>query len=104
MYVRNDFPQYRRHDLENFLMNDGNGRIEILAAEVTINKEKWILLSIYKQPRAKICHLIECVDNIIMQISKHDLNIVLMGDFNVNMLNRNELSDCLDFDGFSIYD
>ena len=101
MYVRNDFPQYRRHDLENFSMNDGNGRIEILAVEVTINKEKWILLSIYKQPRAKICHLIECVDNIIMQISKHDFNIVLMGDFNVNMLNRNELSDCLDFNGFS---
>ena len=56
LLVRNDFPQFRRTDLENFSINNYNGRIEILAVEIHIRKEKWIFLCIYKQPKVKIIY------------------------------------------------
>ena len=96
-FVRNDLPQFRRHDLESHHMNNNNGRIEILAIEVLIRKDKWI--SIYKQPKVKTCHVIETVDKIMLQLAQFDLNIVLLGDFNINMLRKNEFSDCLDING-----
>ena len=48
MYIRNDFPPYRRSDIERFSINNNDGRIEILAIEVNIDKEQWICISIYK--------------------------------------------------------
>ena len=45
MYIRNDMPQFRRHDIEYFSTNNKDGRIEVLAVEVTINKEKWLFIS-----------------------------------------------------------
>ena len=47
MYIRNDFPQYRRSDIARFSINNNDGRIEILAVEVSINKDKSFFISIY---------------------------------------------------------
>ena len=44
MFIRNDMPQFHRLDLEAFSIN---GRIEILAVDVSIRKEKWVFISIY---------------------------------------------------------
>ena len=99
MYIRNDMPQFRRLDLEQLSINNANGRIEILAVEVTLNKEKWLFISIYKQPKVKIRFFTECVDNIMMKCINYDVNIVMLGDFNVNMLKSNDFTDCLDVNG-----
>ena len=96
MFVRNDMPQFHRLDIDDFNMDNSDGRIELIGLEVTINKEKWVFISIYKQPKVKIIHLVEIMDNIMIQLSQQESNIVFIGDFNVNMLQRNELSDWLE--------
>ena len=101
LLVRNDFPQFRRTDLENFSINNYNGRIEILAVEIHIRKEKWIFLCIYKQPKVKIEFIIEIMECIMTQLAQYDFNIVLLGDFNVNMLKYNDFSNCLDINGLT---
>jgi hypothetical protein len=85
--------------LEAFSINDKNTRIEILAVEVLIRKEKWIFLSFYKQPKVTSSHVIEIVDKVMFQLAQYDLNLVFLGDFNINMLKENEFSDCLDVNG-----
>ena len=92
-------PQFRRYDLEQLSINNKNGRIEILAVEVTLNKEKWLFISVYKQPKVSIRLFTECVDDIMMKCINYDINIVMLGDFNVNMLKTNDLMDCLDVNG-----
>ena len=100
MYIGHDFPQYRRSDIENFSINNNDGRIEILAVEVSINKEKWVFISVYKQPKVKINTIVTCVDNIMSELSHIDFNIVLFGDFNVNMFNKNNaFVECIDANG-----
>ena len=114
MNIRNDMPQFRRHDIEYCSTNNKDSRIEVLAVEVTINKEKWLFISMYKQPKVKASIIIYCVDNImnhcinfdcsivIMGGIHFDCNIVIMGDLNVNMLKRNNaLTNCLDINGLT---
>ena len=101
MFIRNDIPQFRRHDIEKFSVDKENGRIEILAVEVSINKERWIFLSVYKQPKVKVTKLTEVMNNIMIQLEQHNVNIVFTGDFNINMLKPNEFADCLDINGLS---
>ena len=38
-------------------------------------------------------------DNIMMKCIHYDVNIVMLGDFNVNMLKSNDFTDCLDVNG-----
>ena len=52
MLIRDDLPQCRRQDLE--AVNAESGRVEILAIELVLRKEKWIILSVYKQPQLKM--------------------------------------------------
>ena len=78
MYIRNDMPQFRRLELEQLSITNDNGRIEILAVQVTLNKEKWLFISIYKQPKVKIRFLTECVDNIMMKCIGRGLHTPLV--------------------------
>ena len=72
----------------------------LLAVEVSINKEKWVFISVYKQPKVKINTIVTCVDNIMSELSHIDFNIVLFGDFNVNMFNKNNaFVECIDANG-----
>jgi hypothetical protein len=82
-------------------MINATGRIEILAVEVVMRKEKWIILSIYKQPKTSTNCIVETVDKIMMQLAQNNFNIVILGDFNINMYNRNDFSDCLDVNGLT---
>ena len=100
MYVRNDIPQFRRPDIEQLSFSNANGRIEILCVECSIKREKWLFISIYKQPKVKVDVVIECVDSIMMQYAKGNYNVMILGDLNVNMFNKkNALADCLDVHG-----
>ena len=86
VYVINDMIQRRRHDIEKYAFNNGNGRIEILSVEVSINKETWLFISMYKQPRVRTRLLIYCVEAATNECALDNCNIVTLGDFNVNML------------------
>ena len=101
MYIRNDMPQYQRNDLEACSLDSSSGRIEVLAVEVLIRKKRWIFISLYKQPKVKTCQLIICIDNMMTQLSTQDFNVILFGDFNVNMMKHNELTDCLQLNGLT---
>ena len=101
LLIRNDFPQFRRADLEKLTISNSNGGIEILAVEVLIHKEKWIFVNVYKQPKVKVNLIIEIVESIITQLTQFDVNVVLLGDFNVNMFKQNEFSNCLNMNGLT---
>ena len=59
-----------------------SGRVEILAAEVILNKEKWIC-SIYKQPKVTDAHIVGILESIMNTSSNDSVNLVVCGDFNV---------------------
>ncbi len=49
MHIRNDFPQTRREDLE--VDCEEGGRIESMVIEARLKCEKWVFISVYKQPK-----------------------------------------------------
>ena len=100
MFVRNDMARRRRRDLEGLaIRNDIDGRIELLCVDVSVNKEPWLIISIYKQPKVKLQHITKCIDCIMNTCVEGNVNIVFIGDTNVDMLKRNKLRDCLDING-----
>ena len=62
-YVRNDLLQKRRTDLEIIELTEG--RVECLAVEVRLCNEKWIILSVYKEPKTKHDVFIRNIENLI---------------------------------------
>ena len=64
-YVRN---QKRRSDLEIIELIEG--RVECLAVEVRLCNEKWIILSVYKEPKTK-----NDVFNVILKISLSNVSL-----------------------------
>ena len=87
MLIRDDLPQQRRLDLES--VQADSGRIELLAIEIIINREKWLMFNMYKQPQVKNNHIIETLESIINQGLNEVKNLMLFGDLNVNMLKPN---------------
>ena len=72
---RLDLPQHRRKDLETLQADDG--RIETLAIELSLKGEKWLLLSMYKQPLVKSKSFVEALEWLFSKSSK---NLILFGD------------------------
>ena len=99
VYVRNDMIQRRRHDIEKCAFDNCDGRIKILSVEVSINKETWLLISMYKQTKVRTMLLIDCLEAVTNEFALDNCNIVILGDLNVNMLKSNVLSDWLDISG-----
>ena len=102
VYVRNNIIQRRRHDIEKCAFNNGSGRIVILSVEVSINKETWLFISMYKQPKVRTTLLIYCIEAVTNECALDNCNIVIFGDFNINMLKSNVLSDWLDISGLKM--
>ena len=71
----------------------------LLSVEVLINKETWLFISMYKQPKVRTMLLIDCLEAVTNECSLDNCNIVILGDLNVNMLKSNVLSDWLDISG-----
>ena len=86
-YVRNGIIRKRmpQFELENF---------ESIASEITINKEKWLLISFYRTERnenrlSNIRNFLEQLSQILnTATSKYD-NIILMGDINIDTKSKN---------------
>ncbi len=54
--IRDGMAQKRRDDLESDYSD--TGRIETMAVELKIKSEKWIVISVYKQPTVKAENLL----------------------------------------------
>ena len=67
--------------------------------QVTIKQEAWFLICIYKQPKANITTLYNCLDNVMYDCALDNPNIVIIGDINVNMLKDNQITDWLEING-----
>ncbi len=67
MYVRSDFPQKRRAEIEHDDKNS-DGRIRTLAVEVVLNEEKWL-----------ICWF---KHNLFSEVSKHQSNTQMATSYN----------------------
>ena len=61
------------------------------------------MFSIYIQPKVKNCYLVECLEAIMPHISQSNYNLILvfLGDLNVNMAKKNDLTEILDFNGLN---
>ena len=70
-----------------------------MSVEVSINKETWLFISMYKQPKVRTTLLTDCVEAVTNECALDYGNIVILGDLNVNMLKSNVLSDWLDISG-----
>ncbi len=100
LYVRNDIKQCRRSDIELFAFNNDKGRIEIIATEITIRNEKWIVLCMYKQPKVTNQTLIVTIDDIMIKLTnEYNCNILIIGDINVNVSKHTPFTACLEING-----
>ena len=86
IYVRSDLPQRRLQELEMDYLND-DGRLETIVIEVMLNSEKWLLCSIYKQPKLKNTIFLTIMNDMLMKCSHHGKHIMIVGDLNVNFSN-----------------
>ena len=78
VYVRNAMIQRRRHDIEKCAFNNCDERIEILSVEVSINKETWLFISMYKQPKVRTMLLIDCLEAVTNEFALDNCNIVIL--------------------------
>lgn len=96
--VRADIPQRRRLDLESG-NNASTGRIEMMVLELTIKREKWLLCSLYKQPKVSDSNFKDILENVITKLGQDGRNFLIIGDFNVNTLKQNCLKQLFDLNG-----
>ena len=74
---------------------------ESIASEITINRKKWVILSVYRPPSANISVFFEEISAFCNLIYKKYGNIIIMGDININSIHPNdrEYSKLQDFCG-----
>ena len=86
LFIRDDIPQRRLMSFEVDVNTPG--RIETIAVEIILNKEKWNICSMYKQPKVKneviVSELSDLFENFMS-----GANAIIFGDLNVNMLSDN---------------
>ena len=91
-----DLPQ-KRTDLE--IIGITEGRIECLAIEFRLSNEKWIVLSVYKEPKTKDAIFLLNIENLLYKSFTEECNMIESGDVNVDMLKSNCLQDVSEIQG-----
>ncbi len=99
VFIRDDIAHMRRTDLE--VNEDRDGRIETLVLEIKIKSEKWVLSSLYKQPKVKPGTMSMAIDTHINSCKAVTPNSVIVGDINLDVLKqKNCVRDTLGVQGF----
>ena len=75
-FVKNDIPSHRLCD---FILPPDN---QLIPIELNLRKRKWLLISIYRNPKQNISYFLEHLTECIMFYSKYDY-IIINGDFNL---------------------
>jgi hypothetical protein len=95
-YVKSNIPSKRMESYES-------NNFENIAIEITIQGEKWLILSIYRPESIQLNTFISNMEMCLEQILKSYHNVILIGDFNTNFLKdcfekRQMLAFCEGFD------
>ena len=97
-FTRSDIPHSRRLDIE---INNEN--IQSLCLELLINKEKWIINSVYRLPSADPQQFWSCMHKMADNMLANSSTIILMGDVNINALCESKAKQINDFtESFSL--
>ena len=63
MHVRNNFVQFRYREMQ--ISECSSGRVEVMMMSVTLNKEKLVIISAYKQPKVKYRDIIGMLESVV---------------------------------------
>lgn len=94
-FVKSCIPHRERRDMS---YND-NG-IESIVVEITFDKDRWYIVTIYRPPNVPVYHLIEALTVLAETCQSNGKCTFIMGDINIDFLKPiNPLSDVLDVYG-----
>lgn len=91
-HIRNDIPQRRLKDFE--IKTNELGRYESMAIEINLNREKWLIISVYKQPQVSNDMFVNCIEKTINLCRQYN-NFIIIGDMNINMLGEGNVLECV---------
>ena len=80
MYIRDDIPNRPRCDIE-----ESDTDLESMCMDVTIDKEKWLILTIYCRPPTNQRILEEKMSVMLDKMLTETTNIIVLGDMNLDM-------------------
>ena len=85
-YIRSDIPNRRLTDIESV-------DLELIVNEVTINKERWIIIAAYRPQTTEVNVFLDEMQNVVDRCLTKSTNIIITGDLNLNLLDmRSESS------------
>ena len=91
LYARNNL-LFRQ--LECPVLNDD---IQCIIADLNLRKQKWLILSIYRNPKQDIQYFLDEITKILDFYSSDYNNIIIMGDFNAQINQLYMVNFMLDF-------
>ena len=62
------------------------GDIKILCVEINLNKQKWVIIGLYRPPNMNESYFIDNISRVIDYYSKSYERVIIMGDFNQDPL------------------
>ena len=92
MLIRNDIPHRRRDDLECNLEQLGH-KIQLMILECHVRSQKWYIITLYKLPKIRNHNFIDFMSHMYDLIIPESNEIICFGDFNIDMLTNNSISD-----------
>jgi hypothetical protein len=87
VWFRNDIPHKRRHDLE---FTDYDPHIESMVFNITVKKQTWYLIVVYKNPKVSDNVFLQKPSNAYNQMISDGKEIILLGDVNIDMQTLND--------------
>ncbi len=88
MIVRNDIPHKRRPEFENDISH-----VQSLVVELLVRSQKWFYIVFYKSPKVKDSDFIECLVKTYDSVLAEAKEVILVGDFNIDMMTDNVITD-----------
>ena len=92
VYFNNVIPHRIRNDLNKYIVNGLEGMI----FEVNVNKRKWLIAGLYKPPTVTDLMFKQTFCKLMDEMYSDSQNVIVTGDLNFNMNEKNVLSDICD--------
>jgi hypothetical protein len=91
-YIRSDIAHNRREDIEV-----NNDSLHSLCIELRINKEKWLVCSLYRPPSSPVPNYFEALHLLTDRMLRVTDMVIMLGDTNINVLKDPQASSVNDF-------
>ena len=92
VYVNSVIPHRIRNDLNVYISNS----LEGLIFEINLNKRKWLIAGLYKPPKMPDTLFSKTFCTLIDEMSSDSQNVIITGDLNFDMNEKNILHDLCD--------